>query len=115
MANDGQWKALVASKQLEIDKLKRKIKEMEQEDGLRSSKDRKKNKRSEQSNSSDKWFIYLWIFYGNYPELVKVLEAAKDHCKAELKKSKERLESINYPSHDEGAEAVIQQYMQKGT
>ena len=55
------------------------------------------------------------IFYGNYPELVKVLEAAKDHCKAELKKSKERLESINYPSHDEGAEAVIQQYMQKGT
>ena len=54
MANDGQWKALVASKQLEIDKLKRKIKEMEQEDGLRSSKDRKKNKRSEQSDSSDK-------------------------------------------------------------
>ena len=44
MANDGQWKALVASKQLEIDKLKRKIKEMEQEDGLRSSKNRKKNK-----------------------------------------------------------------------
>ncbi len=54
MPNDGQWKALVASKQLEIDKLKRKITEMEQEDGLRSSKDRKKNKRSEQSNSSDK-------------------------------------------------------------
>ena len=54
MANDGQWKALVASKQLEIDKLKRKIKEMEQEDVLRSSKDRKKNKRSESSDSSDK-------------------------------------------------------------
>ena len=54
MANDGQWKALVASKQLEIDKLKRKIKEMEQEDGLRSSKDRKKNKRSEQSDSGNK-------------------------------------------------------------
>ena len=45
MPNDGQWKALVASKQLEIDKLKRKIKEMEQEDGLRNSKDRKKNKK----------------------------------------------------------------------
>ena len=29
MANEGQWKAIVASKQLEIDKLKRKIKEME--------------------------------------------------------------------------------------
>ena len=54
MANNGQWKALVASKQLEIDKLKRKIKEMEQEDGLRSSKDRKKNKRSEQSDSINK-------------------------------------------------------------
>ena len=54
MANDGQWKALLASKQLESDKLKRKIKEMEQEDGFRSSKDRKKNKRSEQSDSSYK-------------------------------------------------------------
>ena len=54
MANDGQWKALLASKQLEIDKLKRKIKEMEQEDGLRSSKNRKENKRSKQSDSSDK-------------------------------------------------------------
>ena len=54
MSNDGQWKALVASKQLEIDKLKRKIKEMEQENGLRNSKNRKKNKRSESSDSSDK-------------------------------------------------------------
>ena len=54
MANEGQWRALVASKQLEIDKLKLKIKEMEQKDGLRSSKDRKKNKRSESSDSSDK-------------------------------------------------------------
>ena len=54
MANDAQWKALVATKQLEIDKLKRKIKEMEQQDGLRSSKNRKENKRSEQSDSSDK-------------------------------------------------------------
>ena len=42
MPNDGQWKALVASKQLEIDKLKHKIKEMEQENGLRNSKNRKK-------------------------------------------------------------------------
>ena len=55
------------------------------------------------------------IFYGNYPELVKVLEAAKDHCKVELKKSKARLESINYPQYDEGAEADIQEYMKKGT
>ena len=51
---EDQLRALVATKQLEIDKLKRKIKEMEQEDGLRSSKDRKKNKRSESSDSSDK-------------------------------------------------------------
>ena len=55
------------------------------------------------------------IFYGNYPELVKVLEEAKDHVKLELKKSKARLESINYPQYDEGAEAVIQEYMKKGT
>ena len=55
------------------------------------------------------------IFYGNYPELVKVLEEAKDHVKVELKKSKVRLESINYPQYDEGAEAVIQEYMKKGT
>tara|TARA_B100000029_G_scaffold102138_1_gene92531 strand:- start:146 stop:412 length:267 start_codon:yes stop_codon:yes gene_type:complete len=54
------------------------------------------------------------IFYGNYPELVKVLEHAKDHVKAELKLSKERLETLNYPKDDEGADAVIQEYMQKG-
>ena len=54
MSNDGQWKALVASKQLEIDKLKRIIKEMEDDNNrLRDTKDRKKNKRSEQSDSSD--------------------------------------------------------------
>ena len=55
------------------------------------------------------------IFYGNYPELVKVLEHAKDHVKEELKQSKERLETLNYPQYDEGAEAVIQEYMKKGT
>jgi len=54
------------------------------------------------------------IFYGNYPELVKVLEHAKDHVKAELKLSKERLETLSYPQEDKGAEAVIQQYMEKG-
>ena len=54
------------------------------------------------------------IFYGNYPELVRVLEHAKDHVKEELKLSKERLESLSYPKEDEGAEAVIQQYMEKG-
>ena len=36
------------------------------------------------------------IFYGNYPELVKVLEHAKDHVKAELKLSKERLETTTF-------------------
>ena len=55
------------------------------------------------------------IFYGNYPELVKVLEHAKDHVKAELKASKDRLETLNYPNEDPGAEAIIQQYMTKGT
>ena len=66
MANDGQWKALVASKQLEIDKLKRLLKDKENQleqkrideggwvSGLGDIKNRKKNKRSKQSDSSDK-------------------------------------------------------------
>ena len=66
MANDGQWKALVASKQLEIDKLKRLLKDKEDQleqkrideggwvSGLGDTKNRKKNKRSKQSDSSDK-------------------------------------------------------------
>ena len=56
MTNDGQWKALVASKQLEIDKLKRKIKEMENDykNRLGDIENRKKNKRSKQSDISDK-------------------------------------------------------------
>ena len=35
------------------------------------------------------------IFYGNYPELVRVVEDAKDHVKVELKQSKESLEIIS--------------------
>ena len=59
------------------------------------------------------------IFYGNYPELVKVLEHAKDHVKEELKLSKERLEIVSAldqssSTEDKGAEAIIQQYMDKG-
>ena len=61
-------RAMVATKQLEIDKLKRKIKEMEDkfeqqridqggwnnESRLRNTKNRKENKRSKSSNVSDK-------------------------------------------------------------
>ena len=55
MSNDGQWKALVASKQLEIDKLKRKIKELENDNNrLRDIENRKKNKGIKQSDVSDK-------------------------------------------------------------
>ena len=66
MANDGQWKALLASKQLEIDKLKRLLKDKENQleqkrideggwvSGLGNTKNRKTNKRSKQSDSSDK-------------------------------------------------------------
>ena len=67
MSNDGQWKALVASKQLEIDKLKRLLKDKEDqlekkrideggwnsENRQRDTKDRKKNKGSKQSDSID--------------------------------------------------------------
>ena len=55
------------------------------------------------------------VFYGNYPELVKVLEHAKDHVKAELKSSKKRLEVLYYPSTDDSAKDVINKmYMDKG-
>ena len=49
------WKAMVATKQLEIDKLKRKIKEMENDPSRqRDTKNRKKDKRIKSSDSSDK-------------------------------------------------------------
>ena len=68
MSNENMWRAMVATKQLEIDKLKRKIKEMEDkfeqqridqggwnnESRLRNTKNRKENKRTKQSNVSDK-------------------------------------------------------------
>ena len=49
-------RAMVATKQLEIDKLKRKIKEMEDDykNRLRDIENRKKDKRTKQSNVSDK-------------------------------------------------------------
>ena len=49
-------RAMVATKQLEIDKLKRKIKEMEDDykNRLGDIENRKKNKRSKPSNVSDK-------------------------------------------------------------
>jgi hypothetical protein len=54
MSNENALRALVATKQLEIDKLKRIIKEMEDDNNrLRDSQDRKKNKRFKQSDSSD--------------------------------------------------------------
>ena len=37
------------------------------------------------------------VFYGNYPELVETLEKAKDVVKDELKSSKKRLETLNFP------------------
>ena len=50
------WRAMIATKQLEIDKLKRKIKEMEDDykNRLGDIENRKKNKRSKQSDISDK-------------------------------------------------------------
>ena len=60
MSKENMWRAMVATKQLEIDKLKRKIKEMEDkfeqqridqggwnnESRLRNTKNRKENKRT---------------------------------------------------------------------
>ena len=49
--DDRSFKMALAAKQLEIDKLKRIIKELE--NGQRDTKNRKKDQRSEQNNSSD--------------------------------------------------------------
>ena len=68
MSNENMLRAMIATKQLEIDKLKRKIKEMEDkfeqqrideggwnnESRLRNTKNRKENKRSKPSDVSDK-------------------------------------------------------------
>ena len=55
MSNEAALRALVATKQLEIDKLKKRIKEMEDDyqTRQRDSSDRKKNKRSKPSDVSD--------------------------------------------------------------
>jgi len=55
MSNENMWRAMVATKQLEIDKLKRKIKEMENDykNRLGDIENRKKNKRIKSSDSSD--------------------------------------------------------------
>ena len=56
MSNENALRAIIATKQLEIDKLKRKIKEMEDDykNRLGDIENRKKNKRSKQSDVSDK-------------------------------------------------------------
>ena len=56
MSKENMLRAMVATKQLEIDKLKRKIKEMEDDYKNRFGdiENRKKNKRSKSSNVSDK-------------------------------------------------------------
>ena len=56
------------------------------------------------------------IFYGNYPELVKVLEQAKDHCKEELKKSKDLLETVSTAEAVDGSKPdpeVVEAYLDK--
>ena len=55
MSNENMLIAALATKQLEIDKLKRKIKEMEDYNQTiqRYNSDRKKNKRSKPSDVSD--------------------------------------------------------------
>ena len=56
MSKENMLRAMVATKQLEIDKLKRKIKEMEDDykNRLGDIENRKKNKRTKQSNVSNK-------------------------------------------------------------
>ena len=55
VSNENMMRAMLAGKQLEIDKLKRKIKEMEDDsrDRQRSIKTREKTKRSSESSDSN--------------------------------------------------------------
>ena len=53
------------------------------------------------------------IFYGNFPELVKVLEHAKDHAKAELKKSKDLLENLSKEDELMPDNKVTEAYLDK--
>jgi hypothetical protein len=54
MSREDQLRALVATKQLEIDKLRKIIKEFENDNARqRDTKDRKKNTRTKPSNVSD--------------------------------------------------------------
>ena len=53
------------------------------------------------------------IFYGNFPELVKVLEHAKDHAKAELKKSKDLLENLSKEEELMPNNEVVEAYLDK--
>jgi len=54
MSKENMLRAALATKQLEIDKLKLKIKELENgSDRQRDTSNRKKNTRSKQNNSSD--------------------------------------------------------------
>ena len=56
MSKENMLRAMVATKQLEIDKLKRKIKEMEDDykNRLGNIENRKKNKRTKPSDVSNK-------------------------------------------------------------
>ena len=55
MSSENMWRAMVATKQLEIDKLKRKIKELENDNTRqRTDTPREKAKRTTKSSDSDK-------------------------------------------------------------
>ena len=56
------------------------------------------------------------IYPTNFPKLVNVLEHAKDHVKAELKQSKERLESVSTAEAIDGSQPdneVVEAYLEK--
>jgi hypothetical protein len=86
-------KMLLAGKQLEIDKLKRTIKEMEENDNARQrdSEIRKTSKRSTKSSDSINDLSIYGIYPTNFPKLIQVLEHAKDHIKAEITATRKRI------------------------
>ncbi len=90
MVNDGQWKALLAGKQLEIDKLKRKIKEMENgyNTRQRDTETRKRQRGLQRVATAINDLTIYGIYPTNFPKLVTALEHSKDHVKAEITATK---------------------------
>ncbi len=122
MANDGQWKALLAGKQLEIDKLKRKIKEMENGHNTRQrdTETRKRQRGLQRVATAINDLTIYGIYPTNFPKLVNAAEHFKDHIKAEILSTKKRIIELGGQTVEEvwtdplTQNAIVDEYTKKG-